>query len=147
MDEIDIKIIGSLSNNSRISASDIGKELHMSVPAIIDRIRKLENENVIIKYSLQVNHAKFDKNIMAYIFVGFQSSKLDPDIREYLDKNKEIVECSFITGDYDYILKVITKDSASLTKLIHTLKNFKKVTSTRTIVILENIKNETNPVF
>ena len=130
-----------------MSASDISKQLHMSVPAIIDRIRKLENEKVITKYSLQVNYSKFGRNIVAYISVGFESSKLDPDIREYLEENDEIVECSFVTGDYDYLLKVITKDPESLTNLIHTLKSYKKVSKTRTVVVLENIKDGTNPIF
>jgi Lrp/AsnC family transcriptional regulator, leucine-responsive regulatory protein len=147
MDNIDRDIIRLLNKNSRRSASEIGKELHMSVPAIIERIRKLEDGGVIVKYSLCIDYTKFDKNIMAYIFMGFDSSKLEKDIREYILNNEEIIECSFITGDYDYILKVMTKDPSSLTKLIHKLKSFKKVSRTRTIVILENIKNEAGAVL
>jgi len=146
MDNIDRDIIRLLSENSRKTASDIGKELHMSVPAIIERIRKLEDGGVIKKYSLSLDHTKFGRNIMAYIFMGFDSSKLEKDIREYILGNEEIVECSFITGDYDYILKVITRDPSSLTKLIHKLKSFKKVSRTRTIVILESIKNEAGAI-
>ena len=108
---------------------------------------KVEKDGVIQKYSLRVDYSKLGKNLMAYIFMGFESAELDEDIRGYIEREEEIIECSFITGDFDYILKVVTKDTASLTRHIHKLKNFRRVTKTRTIVILENIKDEKDIIF
>ncbi|MBT2158283.1 AsnC family transcriptional regulator [Clostridioides difficile] len=58
MDEIDLKIINSLKKNSRASTSEISRQINLSVPAVSERIRKIEQSNLIQKYTIQINREK-----------------------------------------------------------------------------------------
>ena len=75
MDSIDVKILGCLKENARQNASAIGEYVNMSVSAVIERIKKLENSGVIQQYTLLLDTKKIGKDISAFISVSLEHPK------------------------------------------------------------------------
>ena len=139
MDDIDKKILQRLQTNSRVTISDLSAEIALSVPAIRERLKKLETSGVIKQYTAILDPACFDKHLMALMFLRFNSPKLGDKFTELAKKEKEIKECYHITGDFDYSLKIVTKDTVTLENLLARIKDCPGITKTQTIVILSTI--------
>jgi Lrp/AsnC family leucine-responsive transcriptional regulator len=142
MDTVDLKILKCLKEYSRMNATAIGERINLSTSAVIERIKKLENDGVIAQYTVLLDHEKIDKDITAYMSVSLEHPKYDTNFRDQVRHNDEIVECHYITGEYDYILKVITGTSKTLEALLNYVKSIQGVSHTKTLVVMSTIKNE-----
>ena len=139
MDSIDKKILTRLQANSRVTISDLSAEIALSVPAIRERLKKLENAGVIKQYTTILNPEFFNKHLMALMFLRFNSPKNGDKFTEMVKNEPEIKECFHITGDFDYSLKIITRDTSTLESLLARIKETAGITKTQTIVILSTI--------
>ncbi|MEO1814700.1 MAG: winged helix-turn-helix transcriptional regulator [Acetobacterium sp.] len=72
MDSIDIEILKLLQKNARVTASEIASEVSLSVPAISERIRKLDSSGIIQKYTVILSTQKMNKNLVAYMFISLK---------------------------------------------------------------------------
>lgn len=134
MDSTDYKIIEILQKHGRISMKDLGKAVNMTSPAVTERVRKLEENGVILRYRAIIDPGKLNKNIMAFINVGLPPENYDPFI-SFAEKNEKIIECHHVTGGSTVIIKVLTESMDDLKKLIDEIK---KKGSTQTSVILSS---------
>lgn len=142
MDNLDLKILACLKENSRMNATTIGETVNLSTSAVIERIKKLETSEVIKGYTTIIDNEKIGKGITVFISVSLEHPKFDEDFRTIISENDEIIECHYITGDYDYMLKGITSSSNSLEQLINFVKSIKGVSHTKTLVVMRTTKNE-----
>lgn len=142
MDELDYQILKFLKDNSRMRVSAISQKVNLSVTAVIDRIKKLENAGIIKQYTVVIDPEKIGKDITAFISVSLDHPKFNNDFIEMMAQNSEVLECHYITGDYDFLLKVITGGSGSLEKVLTYIKSVHGVALTRTLVVLSTVKNE-----
>ncbi len=142
IDSIDLQIIKSLKENARVNASEIGEKVNMSVSAVIERMRKLETAGVILKYTVVLDHKKIGKDVSAFISVSLEHPKYNDRFIDAVKQNPEIVECNYVTGDFDFLLKVITSSTDTLTELLNQIKSLSGVSLTRTLVVLSATKNE-----
>lgn len=140
MDIIDVKIINYLMENSRMNSSDISEKIKLSVSAVIERIKKLENSGIIKQYSLILNNAALGKDISALISVSMDNPRYNQAFEEMVKQNSHIVEAHYIAGDYDYSLKVVTSNTKSLEKVLNDIKSINGVTKTRTMIVFSTIK-------
>lgn len=140
MDSIDIKILNLLRENSRINASQIGEQVNMSVSAVIERIRKLESAGIIKRYTAILDAKMLGKGTTAFISIRLEHPKYNESFIENVLNQSEIVECYYLTGDYDYILKVMTASTESLARVLNGIKSIRGVALTRTLVVLSTIK-------
>ncbi len=141
MDNIDIKIIKLLQQNSRVTASEIGSKINLSVPAVGDRLKKLDASGIIEKYTIILNAKKMNKHLMIIMFVSLESPKFTDPFINIVQLDDEIVECHYLAGDFDYDLKIITESTGSLERLLNKIKNIPGVQKTKTNVSLSTIKN------
>ena len=140
MDNIDLQIIRLLKKNSRITSSEISKNINLSIPAVSERIRKLEACGFIEQYTVKLNRTKLDLNLMALIYVNVDSQHLSM-FRKKIVTYDSVLECHHIAGEFDYVLKVVVKDTASLEKFItEALKKNLSVSKTNTIIVLSTLK-------
>jgi len=145
MDIIDLNILEALKQNGRETASEISKKVHLSIPAVSDRIKKLEEANIIEKYTIKINREKMGYKLLVTIFVNIEQTVNIKHFRETIIKYSEVIECHHIVGEYDYMLKVLLKDSSELEDFIgNKLKSIKGVQKSNTIVILSTLKEEIN---
>ena len=122
LDRIDEKILSILKKNARNSVSSIADQINLSVPATSDRIKKLEDMNIIKGYKAIVNPQKVGLDLSALITIVSESSSDYEKIIEYANNMEEIVECFATTGRGSHILIIQTKNTESLEKLLRTLQ-------------------------
>ena len=124
MDKIDVKIIECLKKNARENASVIGSQVNMSVSAVIERIKKL------------------GMDITAFISVSMEHPKYNNNFNEFVKTHKQITECHYITGDFDFLLKVNTESTGGLESLLNEIKSAGGVSLTKTLVVLSTVKED-----
>jgi Lrp/AsnC family leucine-responsive transcriptional regulator len=142
MDDIDCRIIACLKENARTKLSAIADTVSLSITATADRIRKLENTGIISGYTVLLDETKIGHDIIALIFVRIEHPRFNEEFCRQVKLHPEILECHYVTGDYDFILKVVTSGSAGIERLLTFVKSIKGVSLTRTLVVLSTVKSE-----
>ena len=142
MDIIDIKILNILKENARTKASAIADEIDLSISAVTERIKKLEQSGIIDKYTLIVNQKKIGNDISAVMEVSIDHPTHIDSFIQFVNNTPNIISCYCVTGDYDFILKIMIDSSEGLEQLYRMVKGFEGVKATKTYIILKNIKND-----
>ncbi|WP_342758425.1 Lrp/AsnC family transcriptional regulator [Kineothrix sedimenti] len=146
MDEVDRKILIALRENSRRSATDISKRVNLSVAAVIERINKMENIGIIQQYTLVVNQHKIGNDVMALMEVSLEHPKYYDEFTDKMKSMEDIEACHYVTGDYDFMIKINTRSSEELELLHRKIKSIRGVSGTKTFFVLKEIKNTLAPV-
>lgn len=145
LDSVDKKIIRCLQDNSRMNASAIGEAVNMSVSAVIERIKKLENSGVIKKYTVCLNEEKLGNDVLAFVEVSTEQYKYNEvisGVQKFVRNCPQILECHVVTGNSDILLKVVTESTKSLEKILNNLKEVRGVSYTRTAIVMSTLKFE-----
>ncbi|GGG31708.1 transcriptional regulator [Dokdonia pacifica] len=135
IDSIDNKLLAILKDNSRLSFADLGRKINLSPSAVRERVQKMEDNEVIEKYSIQINQRKLGYDIEAFILLKVFQGQLKHVIQQVATL-PEVVEAHRITGSQNIHLKVLLKSQLDLQKLIDKLMNFG---DTNTFLILSKI--------
>ena len=141
LDDIDRKILNSLQDEGRKTASDIAKELDLTVPTITERIRKLQDSNIIKSFQAIIDPRLIDLDVTAMITVISSSSENYQDVIKMAQNTKEVIQCFSTTGMGSLMLWVATKNSKTLEELLRRIQRWPNVTRTETQVILSSYKN------
>ncbi|MDN9009095.1 Lrp/AsnC family transcriptional regulator [Brevibacillus laterosporus] len=145
MDSIDLAILDALKENSRMTASEISKRVSLSIPAVLERIRKMEQGEIIEAYTIKINRIKTDCKLLSFIFVNIDQTEHIEDFRKAIVQCNSVLECHHVAGEYDYLLKVLVEDTQALEHFISkTLKNIKGVLKSNTIISLSSLKENVN---
>lgn len=144
MDEIDLAILLELQNDARTPLKEIGVSVCLSLPAVSERVRKLERSRVIERYTAILNPEKFNKTLSCYCFLSLadKAAETDRKFRRFICCETDIVSGHCITGQYEYILKIMTESTKSLEKLLARIRHEALVQITNTFVILSTIKEQ-----
>lgn len=142
MDQIDVKILKCLQADARENASLISEKVGMSVSAVIERIRKMESSGLIERHTTIINSLKAGKDISAMMQVELEHPKYNEDFRTQVQSNREVLECYYVTGEFDFLLKVVTDNTESLERLLNNIKAIPGVQRTLTSVIMSTAKFE-----
>lgn len=142
MDKVDEKILECLKANARENASVIGNKVNMSVSAVIERIKKLESSGIIKQYTAVLDANKLGLDIMAIISVGLEHPKFSEGFSTFVQEHPQIVECHYVTGDLDFILKANTASTTGLESLLNEIKSIGGVSVTKTLVVLSTVKEK-----
>lgn len=148
MDSIDREILEVLREKGRMSLSDISRRVNLSVPAVSERIRKLEESSVIEGYTVRINREAVGMKLLVYIMVNIDTPENTRVFRERIVEFREVIECHHIVGEYDYMLKVLLEDTRALEDfLMERLKRIEGVQKTSTTICLSTLKEEVNRRF
>lgn len=145
MDATDIKIINCLIDNARINLTELSGQVHLSVSAISERIRKLENEGIIDRYTAVINYDRLGYDVTAYMNVILDDPSHKEGVIEFARKCPDIVECDYVAGDFDFLLKINTHNTHTLEKLLTTIRSLNGVGRTRTVLVLSTHKEAFSP--
>lgn len=146
MDATDREILRLLNKNGRATASEISREIHLSIPAVAERIRKLDEADVIENYTVRISREKAGWNIMAFIHVSVDDTENIANFRAEITKYPCVLECHHVAGTYDYLLKVLTENMAALDFFLsNSLKTIQGVRSSNTTIVLSTLKETLNP--
>lgn len=114
MDHIDYEILKQLQQNAKMPIKEIASHVHLSAPAVAERVKKLEEQNVITGYQTKINLQKLDRGIVALILFKSTDCK---NLSEFCHTHPDVIECYRVAGEISYIVKLATKS-------VETLENF-----------------------
>jgi Lrp/AsnC family leucine-responsive transcriptional regulator len=114
----------------------------MSVSAVIERIKKMEIAGIIEKYTVILNSKKIGQGVSSFILISLEHPKYNDEFIKYTLKNPQIIECNYITGDFDFFVKIDTSSTEAMVEILNEIKAIKGVSQTRTLLVLSNIKND-----
>ena len=143
-DKKDIKILDILQADGRSTASDIAKEVDLSIPAVGERIKKLTEKGLIKQFSAILDHKQIGLDLTAFVFIISEHSDHYNEFVEKTKETKAIVECHSITGGGSHILKVRVKNSQSLEDFLYEIQNWPGVSRTQSNVVLSTYKETTS---
>ena len=141
LDEIDLKILAELQDSGRESASSIAENIKVSVPTITERIRKLQENGVILGFQAIINPSDLGLDVSAIITVISGSSQYYKEVTIEAEKTREVVQCFSTTGNGSHTLLVTTKNSNTLEELLRRIQSWPGVTRTETQIILSSYKD------
>lgn len=143
MDRIDEEILKLLKENGRMTSSEISKHVHLSVPAVSERIRKLEEGQVIDRFTVRLNREQTGLHLLAFIMVQLEKPEHVAGFRAMIVQTPSVLECHHLAGEYDYLLKVALKSTGELEQLIsEQIKRLEGVAKTNTMIVLSTMKEE-----
>ncbi len=143
LDKIDLKILQILQKNSKITNLDLSKKIGLSPAPTLERVKKLESINVIESYHAKVSAEKIGLNVSTFVLVTLAWNKENAleNFIEKLNKIDEVTEAYIITGDGDFLLKIITKDIPSYEQLLFKkLSQIDEVERLKTFMTLSKVK-------
>ncbi|KAB7672224.1 Lrp/AsnC family transcriptional regulator [Bacillus sp. B1-b2] len=111
MDSIDRDILMCLQSDARLSMTSLGKLIGLSQPAITERVKRLEEQGVIKRYSAIVSNEKVGKSTVAFIL--FRTTKCNNFV-DYCKEALQVVECHRISGEHNYLIKVVVESTKEL---------------------------------
>ena len=136
LDAIDLQILALLQQHCKMPLAKIGQRVGLSGPAVIERIKKLEESGVITSYAALLDARKLGCDITAFIGVQTSHPKSIRDVEEQIESRTEVLECHHVTGGYTLLLKVKTANTSSLERLISRIRQIDGVARTETLVVL-----------
>lgn len=143
LDNVDYQILRIMQNNARTNNADIARELGMAPSAILERVKKLEQREVILQYNAKINPVALDQNLLSFIFIKTVDIIGEQGVAYLLADIPEVQEVHDIAGDDGYLIKVRTNDAAGLVDLMrNTLGKIEGILSTRTTIVLQTVKEE-----
>ena len=137
IDERSLYILRVLSKDSRLSCREIAKLLRMQPATVMKKIKEMERENIIKKYTINLDHEKLGYVLSAFVFIQYESGRYSI---EELAKIPGVVFAYEITGEYDAVCLVIAKNRSELKNTIHEIASSANVKRTNTAVVLKTVK-------
>jgi len=143
VDAVDIQILKILQTHGRTKRNELAEQVKLSIPAVSERLRKLEERGIIRSYNTVLDARKLGIGLTAFIFVTTESSSHYKQVIEKALAHPEILECHAVTGEGSHILKIKTLSTETLEKLLSHIQSWPGVVTTRTNVVLSSPKEDT----
>jgi Lrp/AsnC family leucine-responsive transcriptional regulator len=146
LDEVDLQILASLQKDGRITNADLAKAVNLSPPSVLQRVRALEKAGLIRGYHALLDHERLGLRITAMVMITLalhQDMAIERFRRAVMDI-PEILECHHVSGDFDFLLKVVVRDMRSYEQFVREkLSKIKGLGQIRTSFVLGTTKYST----
>lgn len=146
LDAIDKKILQQLQKDSKITSKELSNSLDLSVTAVFERIKRLERNEVISKYVALLKPEHVDKSFMVLTQIKLvqHTKKNVMKFEAEVVKLDEVLECYHVSGEYDYILKILVKDMEAYREfMLSKLTSLEHIGSTQSTFIISPVKSTT----
>jgi len=112
LDALDMQILKLLQENARMTVREISERIHLSTTPVYERIKRMERADIIQQYTTILNADKVKKGLMVICYVSLREhSKLSGSkFIKAVQKMNEVIECYNISGQYDFMLKVVAEN-------------------------------------
>lgn len=146
LDEIDCELLTYLQQDARITQAELARRVNLSPPGLQKRIRKLEEAGVITHYVTLIDREAVGYDMMCFVQVTLQRHEPTAvgNFKAAVQHMSEVLECHHITGEYDYLLKIVVRNRKHLEQFIlETLTPVPGMDKVRTSLVLSEIKQTT----
>ncbi|MBT3188607.1 MAG: Lrp/AsnC family transcriptional regulator [Anaerolineae bacterium] len=144
LDTLDKNILTELQRDARISNTELARRINLSPPATLTRVKRLEKDGFIQNYAAIINRQKAGYDLLCFISVSLQLHDTDQvtGFIKIIQEMSEVLECHHVTGEYDYLLKVVTRNTEDLEHfLMHRLTPVSGVARIHTNLVLREAKS------
>lgn len=146
MDSTDKEILRHLQQDALLTTKELASRLNLSPTPVYERVRRLEKDGVIKKYVALVDREKIAKDLVVFCSIRLKEHAQEAGakfVREIVRLN-EVQECYNISGDYDFMLKIVVHDMREYQAfLMNKLASLENIGSTHSIFVMSEIKHET----
>ena len=143
-DATDKKLLELLQKDSKQTNKELSNKLGLSVTAVYERIKKLEKEGFIDGYIAIVNKQKVERDFVVFCHVKLvqHSQEFVVSFEKEVKGISEVLECYHLSGDYDYLLKVLVKDMAAFREfMVNKLTRINHIGSTHSMFVINEVKH------
>jgi Lrp/AsnC family transcriptional regulator, leucine-responsive regulatory protein len=147
LDDRDRLLLRLLQENSRISIAELARQLSLTAPGLQKRLKKLENNGFIDRYVTLINREALGLTLLCFAEVTLARHQPDcvGQFCERVQRLSEVLECHHLTGEFDYLLKVVVPDHQHLERLLsETITQIPGVETVRTNIVLNEVKASTS---
>ncbi len=149
-DATDKKLLEYLQTDSKQTNKALANKLNLSVTAVYERIKKLEKAGFISGYIALVNKSKIERDFVVFCHVKLVQHSQDYVVKfeKEVAKLHEVLECYHLSGEYDYLLKVIVKDMVAFRAfMVEKLTSINHIGSTHSMFVINEVKYTTTINF
>lgn len=146
LDPIDKQLLGHLQQDAKQTNKELSTKLNLSVTAVFERIKKLERNGVVRRYVALIDSDKVDLGVIVFCHVKLEKHAKGAitHFEEEVKKLTEVLECFHVSGEYDYLLKVIVRDMEHFRKfMVDKLTTLQYIGSTQSSFTISEVKNTT----
>lgn len=144
IDSIDRAILSLLQTNARTSNAEIARQVGLAPSAIFQRIRKLEEQGVIMEYTVRLNAREVGYGLVAYVMIQTGEQAKYTDTAGILKAIPEVQEVHRVVGEDCFFVKVRVRDTDDLGRLLEDeIQPIPSIASTRTTIVLRSVKETT----
>lgn len=146
LDQLDKQLLGYLQEDSKRTNKELAFKLGLSVTAVYERIKKLEKGGVISSYVALLDRDKVNKAFVTFCHVKLVQHTHDfvVEFEKEVKKLPEVLEAYHISGDYDYLLKVVVEDMEAFREfMVNKLTSINHIGSTHSMFVINEVKHTT----
>ncbi|MDO5981349.1 Lrp/AsnC family transcriptional regulator [Flavivirga sp. MEBiC05379] len=144
LDKIDFRILNILQNNSNLTTKELAAKVNLSTTPVFERVKKLEKEGYIKKYKAILDPEKLDRGLTVFCNIRLKehTRKIGNQFVKDILSLDEVIECYNISGDYDFLLKVLVKDMKDYQNFVlNHLGELQNIGSAHSTFVMGEIKN------
>jgi len=146
LDEVDVQLLALLQDDGRITNADLAKKVGLSPPSVLQRVRILEKSGLIRGYHALLDAERLGLRITALAMISLSLHQEQPieRFRKSVNEIPEVLECYHVSGEFDFLLKIVVKDIRAYEQLIRErLSKIKGIQQIKTSFVLANTKHTT----
>ncbi len=150
LDAKDLSILALLQQNARMTVKEIAEKIHLSTTPVHERIKRMEASAVIKQYATLVDHTKVKKGLMVICYVSLKEHNKPAGVKfiKAIQSMQEVVECYNISGEFDFMLKVLCEDmNAYYDFHVNKLSNIENMGHVQSVFVIGIIKQTHQVVF
>ena len=143
LDSIDRRILRELQLDGRISFTDLAPKVGLTTSPCLERVRRLEAAGIIKGYTAIIDPRPVDAGLLIFVELSltYTSGEVFTEFKRALQKLPQVLECHLVSGDFDYLIKVRTRDMNSYRELLgDMLRNLPNIRSSKTLAVMEELK-------
>lgn len=147
IDSYDRKILSTLAEDGRVSWRDLSEKIGLSLTPTLRRVRLLENAGYIQGYEARLSEHKLMGGMSVFVSatLGRQASDTMAAFEEAIIALPEVMECYLMTGDSDYMLRVVVRDLEHYQRVIHVLAQVPEITQIKSRFALRQVIQRRSP--
>ena len=120
LDELDQRILDELQSDARVANAELARRLNLSPPAVHARVKRLEERGILRGYVALLDREQLGFDMLCFIQISLQLHQVEQvsHFRATIQQIPEVLECHHVTGEYDYLLKIVVRNRQELERLI-----------------------------
>lgn len=142
LDDLDWRLLDRIQGDARVSTAELARQFELSAPGVQKRLRRLEERGIIERYVTVVNRPAVGLDLMCFVLVMLAHHRADSvkRFRSGIVSLPEVLECHYLTGEFDCLVKLVVRNHAELQRFLERLMTVGGVDRLRTSIVLDEIK-------